>query len=50
MNEEGLKELIKVFYDKWMNTDELWRNEFFPIIFQGYKGFNIRFLLVLVKD
>ncbi len=42
MNKQELKELIEEFYDKWQNTDGLWRNSFSPKISEGYKEYTIK--------
>ncbi len=42
MNNEELKQLIEVFYNQWVDNDELWRNGFFPQITQGYVGYKIK--------
>jgi 5-methylcytosine-specific restriction protein B len=43
LTREEVEQLIKIFYDKWMNTDELWRNDFFPQIgYKKYRGFKLK--------
>jgi len=42
LSHNELKSLIETFYDKWKNTNNLWRKEFFPEINKGYKGYKIK--------
>lgn len=42
MNKEELKQLIEIFHAKWQNTNELWKNDFFSKISEGYKDYSIK--------
>ena len=41
MNDDGLKNILKIFIDKWENTEELWKKEFIQEYGNSYNDFKI---------
>ncbi|WP_418185726.1 McrB family protein [Aliarcobacter vitoriensis] len=41
-DEDNLKSVIKIFVDKWDNTEGIWNKEFISNLYLTYKGFDLK--------